>query len=60
MATADATPLMPHATAAWLVDNTGLTFVQIAEYCGILSSNSGNRRRDCRDQIYRRDSRPRA
>src|SRR3546814_12649227 len=26
---------MPHATAAWLVDNTGLTFVQIAEYCGI-------------------------
>ena len=35
MATADATPLMPHATAAWLVDNTGLTFAQIAEYCGI-------------------------
>ena len=35
MANADATPLMPHATAAWLVDNTGLTFVQIAEYCGI-------------------------
>ena len=35
MATADATPLMPHATAAWLVDNTGLTFIQIAEYCGI-------------------------
>ena len=23
MATADATPLMPHATAAWLVDNNG-------------------------------------
>ena len=35
MANADATPLMPHATAAWLVDNTGLTFIQIAEYCGI-------------------------
>jgi uncharacterized protein len=32
---AQATPLMPHATAAWLVDNTGLTFQQIAEYCGI-------------------------
>ena len=35
MANANATPLMPHATAAWLVDNTGLTFAQIAEYCGI-------------------------
>src|SRR3546814_11255315 len=35
MANANPTPLMPHATAAWLVDNTGLTFVQIAEYCGI-------------------------
>jgi len=29
------TPLMPHATASWLVDNTGLTFEQIAEFCGI-------------------------
>jgi hypothetical protein len=29
------TPLMPHATAAWLVDNTGLTFEQIAEFCGL-------------------------
>ncbi len=29
------TPLMPHATATWLVDNTGLTFEQIAEFCGI-------------------------
>ncbi len=28
-------PLMPHATAAWLVDNTALTFVQIAEFCGL-------------------------
>mgnify|MGYP002780331277 CR=1 FL=1 len=28
-------PLMPHATAAWLVDNTGLSFSQIAEFCGI-------------------------
>ena len=35
MANANPTPLMPHATAAWLVDNTGLTFGQIAEYCGI-------------------------
>jgi uncharacterized protein len=35
MTMAQATPLMPHATAAWLVDNTGLTFQQIAEYCGI-------------------------
>ncbi|GGD35418.1 hypothetical protein GCM10010989_06960 [Croceicoccus pelagius] len=30
-----ATPLMPHATASWLVDNTGLTFEQIAEFCGL-------------------------
>ena len=29
------TPLMPHATATWLVDNTGLSFEQIAEFCGI-------------------------
>ncbi|GGZ04852.1 DUF1013 domain-containing protein [Novosphingobium colocasiae] len=29
------TPLMPHATASWLVDNTGLTFEQIAEFCGL-------------------------
>lgn len=28
-------PLMPMATAVWLVDNTGLTFRQIAEFCGI-------------------------
>lgn len=28
-------PLMPHATATWLVDNTGLSFEQIAEFCGI-------------------------
>jgi hypothetical protein len=29
------TPLMPHATAAWLVDNSALTFQQIAEFCGL-------------------------
>lgn len=29
------TPLMPHATATWLVDSTGLTFEQIAEFCGL-------------------------
>lgn len=28
-------PLMPHATATWLVDNTGLSFNQIADFCGI-------------------------
>jgi hypothetical protein len=28
-------PLMPHATAAWLVDNTSLGFDQIAEFCGL-------------------------
>ncbi len=29
------TPLMPKATAVWLVDNTPLTFDQIAEFCGL-------------------------
>ncbi|OYZ34196.1 MAG: cytoplasmic protein [Novosphingobium sp. 16-62-11] len=28
-------PLMPHATASWLVDNTALTFEQISEFCGL-------------------------
>jgi len=27
--------LMPKATAVWLIDNTGLTFDQIAEFCGL-------------------------
>ncbi len=29
------TPLMPKATAVWLVENTSLTFEQIAEFCGL-------------------------
>ncbi|MES2491825.1 MAG: DUF1013 domain-containing protein [Pseudomonadota bacterium] len=29
------TPLMPHATASWLVDSTALTFDQIADFCGL-------------------------
>lgn len=28
-------PLMPRATAVWLVENTGLTFDQIADFCGL-------------------------
>lgn len=28
-------PLMPKATAVWLVENTGLSFEQIAEFCGM-------------------------
>jgi hypothetical protein len=28
-------PLMPHATASWLVDNSALSFDQIAEFCGL-------------------------
>ncbi len=28
-------PLMPKATALWLLDNTGLTFEQIAVFCGL-------------------------
>ncbi|HVO16117.1 MAG TPA: cell cycle transcriptional regulator TrcR [Alphaproteobacteria bacterium] len=30
-----ALPMMPKATAVWLVENTGLTFQQIAEFCGL-------------------------
>jgi uncharacterized protein len=30
-----AQPLMPHATAAWLVDNSSLSFSQIADFCGL-------------------------
>src|SRR3984957_7453435 len=28
-------PLMPKATAVWLVENTALSFEQIAEFCGM-------------------------
>ena len=28
-------PLMPKATAVWLVENTGLTFEQIGDFCGL-------------------------
>lgn len=28
-------PIMPKATAVWLVNNTALTFEQIAEFCGM-------------------------
>src|ERR1700689_4360082 len=31
----DNKPLMPKATAVWLVDNTSLTFEQIADFCGL-------------------------
>src|SRR4051812_34014698 len=30
-----APPLMPKATAVWLIDNTSLTFGQIADFCGL-------------------------
>jgi hypothetical protein len=30
-----ATPLMPKATAVWLVENTSLSFEQIADFCGL-------------------------
>ena len=30
-----AQPLMPHATASWLVENSSLSFEQIAEFCGL-------------------------
>ena len=28
-------PLMPMATAVWLVENTSLTFKQISDFCGL-------------------------
>ena len=28
-------PLMPKATAIWLIENTGLSFLQIANFCGL-------------------------
>jgi len=28
-------PLMPKATAVWLIEKTRLTFTQIAEFCGL-------------------------
>jgi hypothetical protein len=31
----DRNPLMPKATAVWLLDNTSLSFEQIAEFCGL-------------------------
>jgi hypothetical protein len=35
MAQQEERPLMPKATAVWLVDNTTLTFEQIADFCGL-------------------------
>ena len=32
---ANTTPLMPMATAVWLVENTTLTFKQIANFCNL-------------------------
>jgi hypothetical protein len=32
---AETKPLMPKATAVWLIDNTSLTFEQIADFCGL-------------------------
>ncbi|MBR1734792.1 MAG: DUF1013 domain-containing protein [Alphaproteobacteria bacterium] len=29
------TPIMPHGTAVWLIENTALTFEQIADFCGL-------------------------
>lgn len=31
------TPLLPKATAVWLIDNTSLSFNQIADFCGLHS-----------------------
>lgn len=29
------TPIMPRGTAVWLIENTSLTFAQIADFCGL-------------------------
>ena len=28
-------PMMPKATALWMIENTGLSFKQIADFCGL-------------------------
>ena len=33
---------MPKATAVWLIDNTGLTFQQIGDFCGLHDLGAGN------------------
>ncbi len=33
-------PLMAKATAVWLVDNTTLSFAQIADFCGRLTRST--------------------
>ena len=33
-------PLMPMATAVWLVENTTLTFKQIADFCKLARSRN--------------------
>ena len=35
MSTQRKLPILPRATAIWLIENTALTFKQIAEFCGI-------------------------
>ena len=47
-------PLMPMATAVWLVENTSLTFKQIADFCKLHEVEGSRHRRwrcckrDCR------------
>jgi len=28
-------PLMPQATAVWLIENTALSFQQVGDFCGL-------------------------
>ncbi len=51
---------MPHATASWLVDNTALSFEQIAEFCGlhILGGPGDGRRSRQLLEVYRARSGP--
>ena len=42
----DTAPLMPKATAVWLVDNTALSFDQVADFCKLHPlRGQGDRRR---------------
>ena len=48
------TLLMPKATAVWLVDNTSLSFEQIAQFCGLHPLEvQGDRRRRSRRKASR-------
>jgi len=58
--------LMPKATAVWLIDNTGMTFKQISEFCslhileveGIADGEKGKKKGPRYTPLSRRQDRP--